>query len=111
MAEFESLDGEDDWSDEFANGLVGSTLLVGLTYVDHDDQLIRREQIYGTVLSADRLAGIVIQKDTGDDFVIAPVLDAIEHAQPGIYQLADEDAVVENPDFTVLLTVRSPLLS
>jgi hypothetical protein len=111
MAEFESFDGEDDWSDEFANDLIGSTLLVGITYVDHDDQLIRREQVYGTVMSADQSSGIVIQQDAGEDFVIAPVLNAIEYAQPGIYQLADEDAAVENPDFTALLIVRSPLRS
>lgn len=111
MAEFESLDDEDVWDDEFANDLIGCTLLVGLTFVDHDEQLIRRQQVNGTVISADRLSGIVIRQDTGEDFTIAPVLDAIEPAQPGIYQLADEDAAVEDPDFTALLTIRSPLRS
>ena len=45
MAEFESLSGEDTWDADFANDLVGCTLLVGLTYLDHDQQLIRRQQV------------------------------------------------------------------
>lgn len=108
MAEFESMHGEDVWDKEFANDLLGCTLLVGITYVDHDDQLLRRQQVFGTVISADPLAGIVIRKSDCEDFTIAPILDAIDPAQPGIYQLADEDETVEDPDFTALLTVRSP---
>lgn len=111
MAEFESLEGEDCWDEEFANDLIGCTLLVGLTYVDHDEQLLGRQQIFGTVMSVDRRSGIVIRQDGGEDFTIAPVLDAVEPAQPGIYQLADEDKAIEDPDFTALITVRSPLRS
>jgi hypothetical protein len=111
MAEFESLEGDDHWDGEFAEDLIGCTLLVGLTYVDHDNQLLRRQQVFGTVVSVDRQTGILVRQDTGDDFTVAPVLDAIEPAQPGTYQLADEDAAVEDPDFTALLTVREPLRS
>jgi hypothetical protein len=111
MAEFESLDGEGRWDAEFAHDLIGCTLLVGLTYVDHADRLSGRQQLYGTVVSVDRRSGIVIRQDTGEDATIAPVLDAIEPAEPGIYQLTDEDAAVEDPDFTALLTVRAPLRS
>lgn len=111
MAEFESLERDEPWDVEFADDLAGCTLLVGLTYVDHDDQLIRREQLHGTVVLVDRHSGIVIRPDTGEDVTIAPVLEAIEPAQPGIYQLADQTAAVEDPDFTALLTVRAPLRS
>lgn len=110
MEGFESL-GPDDWDVDFANDLVGCTLLVGLTYVDHDDQLLRRQQVFGTVLSVDRRVGIVLRQSSGEEFVIAPVLDAVAAAGPGIYQLADADEIVEDPDFTALLTVRAPLRS
>lgn len=53
----------------------------------------------------------MIHQNNGEDFTIAPVLEAVEAASPGIYQLADEDDVVEDPDFTALITVRSPLRS
>jgi hypothetical protein len=108
MAEFESLSGEDTWDADFANDLVGCTLLVGLTYLDHDQQLIRRQQVFGTVTSVDEHDGICIRLHNDQMFTIAPVLDAIEPAEPGIYQLADEDEAVEDPDFTALLTVISP---
>ena len=111
MAEFESLDGEDAWDAEFAADLIGCTLLVGLTYVNHNNHLIRRQQLHGLVISVDRHSGIVIRQGTGEDTTIAPVLDAIEPAQPGIYQLTDGDEAVEDPDFTALLTVRAPLRS
>jgi hypothetical protein len=55
MAEFESIEGEDVWDEEFASDLLGCTLRVGLTYVDHDEQLVRRQQVFGTVISADPL--------------------------------------------------------
>lgn len=105
MEEFESLEGD------FANDLVGCTLLVGLRYVDHEDRLARREQIFGTVLSVDRRAGIVIRQANNEESVIAPALEAIEAASPGIYQLADKNEAVKDPDFTALLTIRSPLRS
>lgn len=92
------MDGEDVWDEEFASDLLGCTLLVGITYVDHDEQLVRRQQVFGTVISADPLAGIVIRQSDRGDFTIAPILDAIDPAQPGIYQLADEDETVEDPD-------------
>ncbi|WP_380783515.1 hypothetical protein [Sphingomonas sp. R86520] len=111
MEEIESLDGDDDWDGDFANDLVGCTLIVGLTYVDHEDRLLRREQIFGTVLSVERLAGIVVRQANNEEFVIAPALEAIEAASPGIYQLADKNQAVEDPDFTALLTIRSPLRS
>lgn len=111
MEEFKSLERDDDWDSDFANDLVGCTLLIGLTFVDHENRLLRRQQLFGTVSSVDRLSGIVIRQGNGEEFVLAPVLDAIEAASPGIYQLADEDASVEDPDFTALLTVRSPLRS
>lgn len=112
MAEFESLSRDDSWDADFADDLIGCTLLVGLTYVDSDDQLIRRQQVFGTVISADEQDGIAIrQQHNGQTFTIAPVLDAVEPAAPGIYQLADEDEAIEDPDFTALLTVRSPLRS
>jgi hypothetical protein len=109
MEEFESLEGESDWDDDFANDLVGCTLQVGLTYVDHEDRLLRRQQLFGTVVSVDRRAGIVILQGNNEKFVIAPVLEGIEAASPGIYQLAGGDEAVEYPDFTALLTVQSPL--
>lgn len=111
MADFKSLDGDEAWDDEFANDLIGCTLLVGLTYVDHAGDLIRRQQVFGRVVSVDRNSGIVIREPAGSDVTIAPILDAIEPAAPGIYRLADQDTSIEDPNFTALLTIKAPLRS
>ncbi|WP_176590066.1 hypothetical protein [Sphingobium sp. EM0848] len=109
MAEFESLNGEDDWDQVFADDLIGCTLLVGLTFVDHADDVIRRQQIFGVVETVDKGAGITLRQQTdGELFTIAPVLEAIQPGEPGIYQLSDTDEKVEDPDFTALITVRAP---
>ena len=106
---FESMDGDDVFDADFAADLVGCTLLVGLTHVDHMDQLIHRQQIFGTVTSVSEGTGIVIrQRHDGTSFTIAPILDAIEVGAPGIYQMADDDEEVEDPDFIALITVRTP---
>ena len=106
---FENLS-DDIWDEELARDLVGATLLVGLTYLNSDGDLIRRQQVFGTVLSCDPEAGIAIAtKDGQEPFTIAPVLEAIEVGDPGVYQMADEDEVVTNPDFIALMTVTAPL--
>lgn len=102
-------DHDDDWDPDFADELIGQTLLVGITYLDHEGELLRRQQVFGTVISANRGAGIIIrQHSDNESFEITPILSAIEYAAPGIYQLADSDAAVEDPDFTALFTVTTP---
>jgi hypothetical protein len=109
MAEFENLDAESDWDQDFANDLIGCTLLVGLTFVDHVDTMVRRQQVFGTVESADQDAGIVLcRRVDGERFTIAPLLDAIQPGEPGIYQMSDSDEEIEDPDFTALITVQEP---
>jgi hypothetical protein len=106
---FNNLDDDDEWDEAFAESLIGRTLLVGLTLLTHDDQLIERRQIFGVVESCHPTAGIAIrERKTGEVTVIAPVLDAIEFGDPGIYQLRDADEVVEDPDFIASITGRQP---
>ena len=109
MAEFEDLDGGEEWDDAFAEALIGKTLLVGLTFLDADEHLIERQQVFGTVEICDPLDGISIRDHrTSELFTIAPILGAIEYGDPGIYQLSDTDEIVENPDFTARLTIIKP---
>ncbi|AWI88799.1 hypothetical protein C0214_11380 [Methylobacterium sp. DM1] len=105
----DAIDGgecDEDWDQDLADDLIGSTLLVGLTYVDPEGALLGRRQVFGIVETVDARTGIVIRTgDEGEPFTVAPLLDAIEVGEPGLYQLADQDRVVENPDFTALFTV------
>jgi hypothetical protein len=112
LGAMDSIDSEgcdEDWDQDLADDLIGSSLLVGLTYVDPEGALLGRRQIFGIVETVDAETGIVIRTGEGDEpFTIAPLLDAIEVGEPGLYQLADQDRIVENPDFTALFTVTEP---
>jgi hypothetical protein len=93
--------GQDDfgieWDDGFAHQLLGATLFVGVTYLDQ-------------VETVDPEAGITIRPfDGAAPFTMVPILEAIEPADPGAYQLSPEDPVVENPDYTVIFSLTAPL--
>jgi hypothetical protein len=99
---------EEEWDQDFAGELLGQTLLVGITFVDPEGKLVRRQQVFGTVTAVEEGSGVtIVQKHNGEPFVIAPILSAIEYAVPGIYQLSDADFAVDDPDYTALFTVTS----
>lgn len=88
--------------------LVGKRVLVGITCVDHKDELVSQEQFHGRVESLDdglihiRVAG------TGEDFTLPPDPSAFTRARPGSYRLRSTGEVVVDPDFTSSWTVRAP---
>lgn len=103
-------DADLDWDQDFANQLIGATLLVGITYLEHDGTLLRREQIFGRVEAVDPEIGItLLRHDTDEPFIMAPILEAIEPASPGRYRLTETDVIVQDPDYTVVFSVTAPL--
>jgi len=108
---YTQLDPEEGWDAELADDLVGSTLYVGLTFVDPAGTLLRRKQVFGTVESVSITAGIKILQVSGETFTMAPVLDAIGPGDPDLYQFTDADEVIENPDFVAWITAIEPLRS
>ena len=66
--------------------------------------------VFGRVETVDAEAGITIRPfDGAAPFTMVPILEAIEPADPGSYQLSPEDPVVENPDYTVVFSLTAPL--
>lgn len=106
--QYERLRPDESWDAQLAADLVGSSLLVALTFVDHAGVLQRRQQLFGTVLSVSIGAGISLRQANGEIVSIAPLLHAIEPGEPGLYQLADSGELVEDPDFVAHITVTSP---
>lgn len=92
----------EQWDDEVAASLVGKTVLVGLTYCSHDDEVLRREQLHGFVKSADRKAGIELELDgerVGERYGLPPMTHVFERARLGEYRLSATGEVVHDPDF------------
>ena len=86
--------------------LVGKTVLIGISEVSHDHQLIRQRQYVGTFRSMDHLVHITLKN--GVDFTLPPDLAAFKPARPGTYRLRSTGEEVKNPDFVASWTVVAP---
>jgi hypothetical protein len=80
-----------------------------MTYVTPDGVVIRQEQFFGTVLSADRQLGIRIELQgsrMGDQHVLPPQTSNIQRARRGEYRLRSTGELVTDPDFITSWTLR-----
>ena len=93
------------FSDEQAATLLGSHLLVGITYLRPDGGLDRLLQFHGTVESAGEDVVEVRRADNGEIFTLPPGPEAYQPAPPGEYRLQTTGEIVVNPDFTCTFDV------
>ena len=100
----------DDFDEAWAASLIGKHVLVGLTYLDHTEQVIEQKQVHGRVVRASASEGIVLALEPSQEhFAIPPALDLLLPAPAGEYRLRSTGEVVVDPDFTAVLTVTRPL--
>jgi hypothetical protein len=96
------------WDETVAVSIVGKVLLVGLTYLEADGELIEQQQFFGTVVSADSRKGIRLSlkgQRVGEEFNLPPDTRAIEIASAGEYRLRTTGEVVMDPDFTAMFSI------
>jgi hypothetical protein len=102
-------EGRPAWDQAFAEDLIGSTVLVGLTrrtFFGH-----KQEQFFGVVLTASANDGITLQlegKREGEIYQLPPDLRAFDPAPPGEYRLRSTGEVVVDPDYVASWTVDPP---
>ena len=99
-------DEEPAWDEAAAASLIGSIVLLGLTYVRPEGD--RHEQMFGRVASADQ-RGISIRLDgqrTGEVFHLPPDLQPFETAAPGAYRLKSTGEVLVDPDYLCTWTIH-----
>lgn len=99
-------DEEPGLTDEHAAALVGSHLLVGLTYVAPDGEVVDRLEFDGVVEGVGQGVVSVRRHDTGETFTLPPAADAYVPAPAGEYRLRETGRVVTDPDFLCTMTVR-----
>lgn len=109
----ESRNGEPDpdFDEELASGYIGKYLLVGITRLDHEGNLLSRLQLHGEIVAA-TADGIDIElhgTNEGKMWRMPPFLSDLCLAEPGIYELSSTGDTVENPDFTFSMTIRKPM--
>lgn len=102
-------DGRSEWDHAQAEKLLGSTVLVGLTYDEPAGH--RQEQFYGTVMSVDPKDGITLRLEgtrSGEFYTLPPALPAFFPARPGEYRLRETGEVIVDPDYTTTWTSTPP---
>jgi hypothetical protein len=90
---------------DLAASYVGKHILVGLTYLDHNEQLIEQIQYHGRIVRINDHDGIVIKVNgTDEERALPPALESIEVAKEGEYTLRSTGEVIINPDLTTSWT-------
>lgn len=85
--------------------LLGKRLLVGITYLDADDEVLTQVEYVGVVSAVDPMVAV----DCGADepFTLPPDPDAFERAAPGEYRLSSTGETVVDPDYITVWTVQA----
>ena len=88
------------------NEYLNKCIIVGLTYVDQNNQITEQTQFHGTIRKISD-EGILVERASGQgDYLLPPDLNALEKAAPGEYMLRNSGEVVVDPDFTSQWTVE-----
>ena len=107
--EDEGIPPRESFDDGFAAALVGKSLLVGITHADHQGRVLRRSQVFGRVVKADRREGVCVRSDAdGTETWFPPDTRGIRAALPGEYRNRNTGELVVNPDYTASWTFTAP---
>lgn len=106
-----SWSGEADpqFDQDFADGFLGKYVLVGITHLTPEGEVEGQEQLHGLIQTISP-AGIEIAlagHHAGETWRMPPMLEDFVVAEPGIYELRATGETVDNPDFTLRISIRS----
>ena len=99
------------WDDAVAQDLLGSLVIVGITYVDPEGVPESQGQYFGLVTVADKTLGIVIECHgvwAGETCGLPPETAAFQKAAPGSYRLRSTGEEVVDPAYLSSWTIKRP---
>jgi len=99
------------FDEELASELVGSLVLVGMTFLTAGEKFESAEQFFGRVLKADKRDGVYLQLEgsrSGEFYNLPPDTRSFKHADPGEYRLRSTGETVVDPDFLCTWTITRP---
>lgn len=92
-----------------ANKYIGKTILIGVSYLDHNENLIDQRQWHGVIEAFSNDKGIVTKLDNSDKtFCLPPDQTSIAKAEPGTYKLSSTGERIEDPDYLAVWTCTNP---
>ena len=86
--------------------LLGSKVLVGLTYLDAAGGIIKQVQFSGIVKAINER--IEIEEEDGNISLLPPDTSAFHPATPGEYRLKQTGKVIKNPDYLCTYDITAP---
>jgi len=98
------------WDQSLADALIGKVVIIGLTYVDSSDAVVRRVQMHGVIGLASTSEGVRIDLSgarAGEVYWLPPDVSNFEEAQPGVYRLKETDEEIVDPDFLSTWTIQA----
>ena len=97
-----------DVTEEQAAVLIGKRLLVGVAHTNTEGTITSREQFHGIVIRANVTEGVVILLNGSSAERAVPLeLSCLQIAHVGQYQLTGTNEIVEDPDYTLKVTLRA----
>ncbi len=90
-----------------SNPHIGKHLLIGVTYVDPEERIMKQIQVHGKISGIDE-RGIQLVQSNGEMFSPPPDLESLKSAPPVSYRLRSTGEVVENPDLISSWTCKAP---
>jgi hypothetical protein len=102
------IDSRAVWDDALASDVLGKVILVGLTYLSVDGEVLEQQQFYGTALSVHSRKGILLLlggQRSGEQYNLPPDTRSIEAASPGEYRLRATDEILVDPDYMAMFTI------
>ena len=91
-----------------AQALLGKNVLIGLSYYDHNEELLEQIQLHGHIIGIDDTVVTVKLSGSGEEITFPPDLSAFREASPGDYTLRSTGEVVTNPDFLAQWSIYRP---
>src|SRR5882757_3051670 len=91
------------WDQEEADGIVGMSVVVGITRLAADGKTVKSQTQYHGRITGAKPNGFEITcegKSAGETMTLPPDLRAFHHARPGQYKLRSTGETIENPDLT-----------
>ena len=87
--------------------ILGKVMLIGLSYFNQNNELVRQAQYWGTVVEANETR-IAVRRENGKLFTLPPDLESTHPAPEGEYRLNSTGEVVVNPDFLSTWSIYLP---
>ena len=88
-----------------SESIIGKRVLIGAGWVDANDEVVERKQLFGTIQFVNDEA-IGVKLVDGSTFELPPYVNALQPAEKGEYSLSGTSEVVRDPDYLAIWTFR-----